>query len=385
MTKIYISYKRLCLLLALLLTLLLAACTVAPIAETSATDATEEPAAEESSDMDSDTSSDTSTETAAETGTDDAASAETECEEGYRLFDHERLATDPVCIPIAPERVLTLDMASLEMLLILEQTPVGTAQWILNELPVILPQYADVLETLPGFGYPADLEAVAAQQPDLILAPADTIDVELAAEIAPVVVPDGGVYTDWKAGMHFWSEVFNQQELYAQMEENYDQRVAELQEALGAPEELEVSTISASSYGISLWLPDTAPGRILSDVGLSRPEAQSLVGEAAEERYGAMQYVEVSLERLDLVDGDAIFYFTYASTDPDTAAGEVAAIEAINERPLWQALEAVQADSAFFVGGHWWRSQTYLLANLVIDDLFTHLTDTTATTPAMGE
>lgn len=315
----------------------------------------------------------------------DTETASGECDDGFRLFDHELLTTEPVCIPASPERVLPLDMASLELLLITEQTPVGTSQWILNELPLLLPQYAELLGSLPGFGYPADLEQVASVQPDLILAPADTIDVELAMAIAPVIVPDSSVYTDWKVGMQFWSEVLNQPELYAQMEATYAQRIAELQTALGDPEKLEVSLISASTYGISLWMPDTAPGQILADVGLSRPEAQSLVGEKAEARYGEMQYIEVSEERLDLVDGDAIFYFTYAAVDADTAAAESAFIESLDEKPLWQALDAVQAGNAFFVPGYWWRSQTYLLANLVIDDLFTHLTDTTATTPALPQ
>lgn len=93
----------------------------------------------------------------------------TDCEAGFRL-DHELLVTDPVCIPIDPQRVLPLDMTALELMLITSQTPLGTAQWILDELPLLLPEYADRLTPLPGFGYPADLEQVAALQPDLILA-----------------------------------------------------------------------------------------------------------------------------------------------------------------------------------------------------------------------
>ena len=46
-------------------------------------------------------------------------------------------------------------------------------------------------------------------------------------------------------------------------------------------------------------------------------------------------------------------------------------------------IDAVKAGKSYFVPGAWWRSQTYLLANQVIDDLFTHLTDTAATTPIL--
>jgi len=310
--------------------------------------------------------------------------ADDSCEAGFRLFDHELLVTDPVCIPADPQRVLPLDMTALELMLITKQTPLGTAQWILDELPILLPEYAAVLTPLPGFGYPADLEQVAALQPDLILAPADTLDVELATQIAPVIVPDQSIYEDWKLGVEFWCAVMNMPELYAQMVATYDQRVAELQAALGDPSEIEVSVISASTYGIWLWMPDSSAGYVLADVGLSRPEAQSLVGEESIARYDAKQYVEISEERMDLVDGDAIFYFSYAAVDPKVAAEESTFLKAFNEKPLWQALGAVKAGKAFFVGGHWWRSQTYLLANKVIDDLFANLTDTTATTPVLA-
>ena len=306
-----------------------------------------------------------------------------DCAAGFRLFDHKVLATEPICIPIAPQRVLPLDMAALEFLLLTGQSPVGTAEWILQELPLLLPQYAEVLAPLPGMGYPADLEQVAALQPDLILATEDTIDIALAAKIAPVVVPTSAIYNDWKIGMQFWSEVLNVPEMYTAMEANYFARVAELQTALGQPNELEVSVISASTYGISLWMPDSPPGAILADVGLARPEAQSLIGDAAMARYDEQQYIQISEERLDLADGDVIFYFTYAATDATVAAAESDFISAFQQKPLWQALNAVKADNAFFVPGYWWRSQTYLLANLVIDDLFTHLTTTTATTPVL--
>lgn len=309
--------------------------------------------------------------------------ATTTCEAGFRLFTHEHLVGDPVCIPTDPQRVLPLDMAALEVLLLTGKAPVATAEWMLQELPLLLPQYAETLAPLEGVGYPADLEQVAAFQPDLILAPEDTIDIALAREIAPVVVPDQAIYEDWKIGMEFWSAVMNVSDIYAEMEANYDQRVAELQTALGEPSEREISVISASTYGISLWMPDSPPGGILLDVGLSRPEAQSLVGEESMARYGEQQYIQISEERLDLADGDAIFFFTYAATDPAVAAEESAFIQSFEQKPVWQSLNAVKAGQAFFVPGYWWRAQTYLLANLVIDDLFTYLTDTTATTPTL--
>jgi iron complex transport system substrate-binding protein len=175
-----------------------------------------------------------------------------DCEAGFRLFEHELLVGDPVCIPAAPQRVLPLDMAGLELPLLTGQTPVGTAGWMLEELPLLVLQFTGVLATLEGVGYPADLEQVAALQPDLILAPADTIDVKLASKIAPVVAPDPVIYEDRKIGMQFWAEVLNVPQMYTEMEANYFTRVAELQKALGQPADLKVSVISVSTYGV--WL-----------------------------------------------------------------------------------------------------------------------------------
>lgn len=363
------------LLLCLVLVLLLAGCVVpvaAPV-ESTATAITPEAAAET-----------TSAATAeVEEEKEEVAEATGECEEGYRLFDHELLESDPVCIPNNPERILPLDMASLEFVLLMGQTPVGTADWMLEEYPVLLPQFADALKDVKGLGYPAELEQVLLLEPDLILAPADTIDVAQAGQIAPVIVPSQIVYEDWKIGMEFWSEVLNASDLYAEMEANYWARVEELQTALGDKINEEISVVSVSTYGIWLWMPDSSPGMVLADVGLARPTVQSLVGDASIAEYGAKQYVEVSKERIDLIEGDELFYFTYAASDPEVFKMESDYLEELHKDPIWQSVAAVKDGHSYFVGGHWWRSQTYLLANLVIDDLFANLTDTTATTPML--
>jgi iron complex transport system substrate-binding protein len=317
-----------------------------------------------------------------------SAAAET-CAAGFHLFDHKLLATDPICIPDNPQRIIALDVASAELTLMTNKTLLATSGWLLRELPVMLPQFADRLTSVEDVGYPASLEKVLALKPDLILAvggtsAGETIDVDQALAIAPVVVADPVIYNDWKLGAQFWSEALNVPNLYVEMKANYDVRVAELRAALGDPSALKVSVMAVSTYGISLWMPDTPPGAILADVGLSRPEAQSLVGDAAKERYGASQYISISEERLDLADGDVIFYFTYASADPETTAKETAFIKSLEEKPLWRALNAVKNGRSYFVPGYWWRSQTYLLANKVIDDLFTYLAGAAAATPVLS-
>lgn len=310
------------------------------------------------------------------------------CEDGFRLFDHELLVTEPVCIPENPERVLALDMASVELTLLTGKNLVGSSNWILSEFPVLEPRFAEILAETKDVGYPADLEKTLLLKPDIILAVGSTvagesIDAAQAGDIAPVVMADPAVYDDWQLGMSFWADVLGAPELYERMLTNYDARIGELRAALGNVSETEISIVPLATGSTYMWMPDTAPGNVLSDVGLARPEPQTLTGEVAQERYGTVQYIQVSQERYDLLDADAIFYFTYAASDPATAEEEARFVEGLEQNPLWQSLGAVQNDRTFFVGGYWWRAQTYLLANKVIDDLFIHLTGTAAETPVL--
>lgn len=79
------------------------------------------------------------------TGTAPLAAQETECEAGFRLFDHEYLATDPVCIPEDPQRILALEISALEMTLFTGKELVGTANWLHDEVPVLMPELAPAL------------------------------------------------------------------------------------------------------------------------------------------------------------------------------------------------------------------------------------------------
>jgi iron complex transport system substrate-binding protein len=306
----------------------------------------------------------------------------TECEAGFRLFEHEYLAGDPVCIPENPQRILALELSAVEMVILADKELVGTANWLHDEIPVLLPELAPILEGIADTGYPANLEVALLAEPDLILAVDGDIDLDSGNAIAPVVMPLAGIEHNWKQSMEFWSAVLGTEELYAEMLANYDTRIAEFKAALSdAPE---ISVIGTSSYGTYLWLEDTAPGVVVTDAGLARPESQAMSGDAAVERYGEQRWIQISEERFDLADGDAIFVFTYATTDPETLETENTAMEAFQNNPVWNSLSAVEADHVYYVGPYWWRAPTYLLANKVLDDLFTHLTDTTADTPVLA-
>lgn len=312
------------------------------------------------------------------------------CKPGFRLFDHQYLATDPVCIPENPQRILALDMASLEFLLYTDRTIVGTSEWIRDEMTAMLPELADELKDIPVVGYPASLETVLELKPDLILAYAnstgsevkiETIDYEQGSAIAPIVATIFSV-DDWEKTTEFWSEVLNEQPIFDRMQKTYHARVDELKAALSFdPAKTTFSLVTANTYGFSIWLEDSPQGRIVNDVGFIRPESQAVAGEEAIKRYTTRMYADISDERIDLGDGDVIFMFDYATTDAELQAKEDAAMLAYLEKPLWLQLKGVKAGRAYIVGTHWFRAGTYLLANKCLDDLFAKLTDTTSITP----
>lgn len=309
------------------------------------------------------------------------------CENGFWLFDHERLATDPVCVPENPQRIISLDMPATEFVLLNDIPLVGVFGYAADEISAITPGLADKLADIPTFGWPPNLELVTELNPDLIIAFKDSsLFYEGMEEIAPLVVYDAAYHTDWKSSTAFWSQVFQKEDAYDQMMATYEARVAELQDALGEDRgAIEVSAFVPSPDYPMIWLIDSAQGVILQDVGLGRPASQNQTFEEGGYAEGGADYgfVAISNEALDLADGDEIFIFTWASTDPDVAAQNIQNLEDFHQNnALWQTLNGVREGNVHIVGPHWFRAQTYLAANLILDDLFAYLTDIEPTIPS---
>jgi ABC-type Fe3+-hydroxamate transport system substrate-binding protein len=310
-----------------------------------------------------------------------------ECPEGFWLFDHEQLATDAVCLPDNPQRIVSLDMPATEFLLLNDIPIVGVFGYVADEISAITPGLADELADIPKFDWPPSLELVTELNPDLIVAFKDSsLFYEGLDAIAPLVVYDAAFHTDWKSSTSFWSQVFSQQDAYDDMLATYEARVAELQAALGEERgEIEVSAFVPSPDFSMIWLRDSAQGVILNDVGLGRPASQATTFDEGGYTEGGADYgwVQVSSEALDLAKGDEIFIFAWADLDPENAAEMLRGLEdfaANNE--LWQAVQGSDPGNVHIVGAHWFRAQTYLAANLILDDLFAALTDVEPTIPS---
>ncbi len=310
---------------------------------------------------------------------------ETTCEDGFHLFDHELLATDPVCIPDDTQRVVALDNAAVELLLFTDKEIVGTFDaFTIDEMSAALPPLADKLAQITGIGWPANLELILEMQPDLIATYAnETMPYDALGAIAPTVIFNAGIAEgSWQTATQFWSEVFGVEDLYGEMLDTYDARVSELQEALGDERaDTELSLVLASSYFNMIYTADAPTSRVIADVGLGRPASQALDSEASVEAYGNTTYAYLSDETLNLADGDAIVVFTFPVLGEEAVTASDQYLTDFEANPLWRSLSAVQNGQAFRGSFAWTRGNTYLLANAIIDDLFAFLIDTEAATP----
>ncbi len=311
-----------------------------------------------------------------------AAQEANECEPGFRLFDHELLATDPVCIPENPQRIASFENAATELLLFTDKEIVGTfGAFTKDELSASLPTLADKLAPITGFEWPLNLELLLETSPDLIAAyENETMPYDQLSQIAPTVIFAAGIAEgDWKTAAEFWSEVFNVQDIYQEMLATYEARIAELQAALGEDRgDTEVSLVLASSYFNLIYTAEAPMSFILQDLGLGRPASQALNSEESLAQYENTTFAYLSDETLNLADGDVIFLFTFPSLDT-TASDQY--LKDFQANLLWQSLNAVKNGKSYQVGAHWARGNTYLLANAILDDLFEYLADTEPTIP----
>jgi iron complex transport system substrate-binding protein len=312
------------------------------------------------------------------------AQSTTECPAGQHLFSHKLLATDPVCIPDNPQRIVVFENAAAELLLFTDKQIVGTfQQFVKDELTAAIPVLGEKLAPIPGMGWPANLELILSEKPDLIAAYAnETMPYDQLSQIAPTVIFNAGIAEgNWQTATEFWSEVFNVPDLYQSMLDTYNARVAELQAALGDDRaDRKVSLVLASSYFNMIYTKEAPAGYVLQDVGLGRPDSQNLDAEQSKAAYENTTYAYLSDETLNLADGDDIFVFTFPVLGDAVAASDDY-LKTFESNPLWQSLSAVKAGRAYAGSYAWTRANTYLLANTVLDDLFKYLAHTEPTIP----
>ena len=278
-------------------------------------------------------------------------------------------AMGETCVSMHPQRIALLDFHSAGSLLSLQVKPIGVPN---NILPAFADELADV-ERL-GNSDQINMEKLLALQPDLILASSwnASENYDQLSKIAPTVVDDSKTTGDWQKRFALHAEVLGMSEKADQLIQDYEQRLAEVRDRLGAEwvENTKISQVRVGSdlSNVALYLKNSFGGTILEDISFSRPASQD---EGTIDQPPFQK--QISKERLQEADGDVIFVWSFGAT-PEIAQANQAGLAQMKTDPLWQQLNAVQQGNVYEVG-HYWNSGSPLTANLVLDDLLEYLAD----------
>ncbi|MGJ5632669.1 iron-siderophore ABC transporter substrate-binding protein [Nostoc sp. CALU 1950] len=286
--------------------------------------------------------------------------------ENCRKVQH---TTDKTCIPLNPQRVVTLWGGTFSTALALGIKPIASV-WIPGEpFPKHLGDKADGVENI---GFEPNLERLLLLKPDLILSNTrlQNIYTQLT-NIAPTVALDHpSPPASWQKTLEDIAKILDKEQEGKQLINDYWQRIEQLKQALGvgvaSPKEnrrlqMQVSVATVDqTYGIFTYGSKHPTGRLLSDIGLQRPPGQS--GDF-------FTRSNISYENLSEIDGDVLF-LSYRKGDAKKN------LEKLQKSPLWQKLKVVQQNRVYFVDSDHWYAFDVLAINAVIDDLFKYLVNT---------
>lgn len=293
-----------------------------------------------------------------------AEQASSECEEGFRLFDHDLLATDPVC---NPQRPVILSWAAAEMAFALDLQPVAT--YLVPASIEALPALQGRIGDTPVLDWQFSLEQIVNLDPDIILASYHEDMLDQLSAIAPTILFDWTGSEQWKEEMRFWGEVLGISADVDALLADYEARVSAFQTSMG--DRLDSETISITRIypeGPSLYLINSWAGAIAQEAGLSRPEYQGNSPEEVAELFRDNSQAKISNEELRLVDADHILIWTLSDDEAIQTRDELLA------SPLWQQLEAVKQGHVYIAGAYWIVDGIFS-AHAALDDLFRYVAD----------
>ena len=284
--------------------------------------------------------------------------------EAVRVVDH---AMGKTKVPVNPQRVVAL-RGALDTISSLGVKPIGSVQ--LYPSDSYLKNRSEEMKSV-GNPLSPNLESIAALKPDLILGrKSDSQDnYKLLSQIAPTVLADLETSGDWKKMLNKYAEALGKNEEAEQLMADYHARIEKFQAQMGDRlNSTEVSLVNVRQNRILIYLDDSFCGTIVADAGLPRPPEQA----NAETPWG----MDISKEVLHQADGDVIFVWI-AARNEEIAEEAQTALKQLKADPLWSKLNAVQQGNVYEVPGYWIGAGP-IAANLVLDDLFKYLLDSSS-------
>ncbi|MFF2753722.1 ABC transporter substrate-binding protein [Psychrobacillus sp. NPDC058041] len=267
-----------------------------------------------------------------------------------------------------PKRVVILSNEGTEALLALGVKPVGAVQSWLGD-----PWYDHIKDDMEGVEVvgtesEVNLEKIASLKPDLIIGNKlrqEAVYEQLSA-IAPTVFSDT-LRGDWKENFKLYAKALNLEEKGNDVLAQFDTHVADVKAKLGDKVNQEVSVVRFMAGKSRIYYTDSFSGIIFDQLGFKRAAQQAELF-TADNKLGNLA-IEVGKEVIPKMDGDVLFYFTYAPQ------GDQAALDTAKEwtnDPLWKNLNAVKAGNVHEVSDAIWNTAGGVIAaNLMLDEIET--------------
>jgi iron complex transport system substrate-binding protein len=279
-----------------------------------------------------------------------------------------------ITLPAQPQRVLPLSEPTLDAALALGIKPIATtAGRGQNAIPSYLRGRTSGMKSVGSLGAP-NLEQVAELAPDVILldgtAFQDPAVVDKLRKIAPTVyVSKTGA--NWRDAFEESASVLGRAVKGDEVLKAYDAKVAAAKTAIEQHATDTVSIVRWGGIGLpAVIMKELCAGRVITDLGLTRP--------AFQDQDGPGHSVPVSLEEIESLDADWIFFGALGAGGPeggsvDTPADVSAAkdaIETARDTPGFTRLKAVKAGHVIPVDGSAWTSAGGpIAASVVVDDV----------------
>lgn len=263
-------------------------------------------------------------------------------------------------VPGDPKKVVALSEPTLDAALALGVEPVGTTAGRGQKgVSAYLADKAAKSQVVASVAE-ADMEKLAALQPDLILLDETTgakKTVDKLQEIAPTVVT-AKLNEDWKKAFTDTADALNKKSDAEKWLADFDAQVADTKKKLGDNAGKSVSVIRWQDGAPSVVGKGAGHvGSTLKALGMDRPEDQQGASTGHSE--------PVSLEKLATIDGDWLFLGALGSEDDSRKAYEEA-----RKVTNFEKLKAEKADHVVVIDGSAWNSAGGpLAARTVLDDI----------------
>ncbi|MEL6384468.1 MAG: iron-siderophore ABC transporter substrate-binding protein [Cyanobacteria bacterium J06626_18] len=212
------------------------------------------------------------------------------------------------------------------------------------------------------------LEKVATLQTDLIISASAQIKAVYPqlSQIAPTVALDTN--QRWQENLRLVAEVVGEPERAKTWIVAFEQRLATLADSYR--EKLAGTTYTTAYYQPGRRQFDIILGRDLDqafqEIGLTRPPEQTRI---IAQQENSRRRANISLERLDLIDTDLLFFYHYDYSTIQKAHELPELNRFLGAEPLLRGLQAVENRHVFVVPAYYWFLGRAMGIPMAVDDL----------------